>query len=115
MKKYSHFILYAKGFYKKSGNLLQDMKHIVSNYSGVNEKHISSGDVFVVMTEIAFHFIGKNLSDFQRYTEDVSAGGYIYGIIKMLNSISIENMEISYPDPSVLPLSEEFLSEVNEK
>lgn len=59
---YSHFYLYAKGHYK-CGDLIMDLKAILSNRCGVPAKWLSNHDLGQVLLPLAFKHI-KNHTQF---------------------------------------------------
>jgi hypothetical protein len=40
-----HILLYAKNWYMKSGNIIEDLKILLANYSGTHVRDISEGDI----------------------------------------------------------------------
>lgn len=40
-----HILLYAKGWYKKSGNIIEDLKKLLSKYAGLYPDHIYEGEI----------------------------------------------------------------------
>ena len=52
----SHIVLYAKHYYK-IGDVMDDLKVLVSHRSGVAKKHISDWDVFLTVFNIAYPFM----------------------------------------------------------
>jgi hypothetical protein len=60
---YRHFYLYAKGHYKK-GDLLSDMKHLMAERCGLDEKHMRIGDIINCLTgEVTKVFLNNRHND----------------------------------------------------
>jgi hypothetical protein len=53
----THFYLYAKGHYKKTSNPLNDLKIILSDYTGVGIEHLNEKDVLRKLLEICEPFV----------------------------------------------------------
>lgn len=46
-----HIILYAKSWYEKSGNQVEDLRQLTSRFCLVDDRYISDGDVYRNVTE----------------------------------------------------------------
>ena len=121
MDNLRHFYLYAKGHYKRSEHIFDDLKKILERYSSVNEKYISKEDVLGVLNDIAFGYINKKweLLDFVQDINPVN----IVGIYKKEQSffdrtaiaylnrlwwLNVKDIEgdLGKPDPTLLDLKE---------
>lgn len=49
--QYSHFYLYAKHWYKQSGNPVDDLRHIVADYAGMAYENVTKHDAITVLIE----------------------------------------------------------------
>lgn len=102
----SHFILYSKGWYKR-GDLMDDMKTLMSEYTGIRKEYISESDLFCVLTEATFDYIvisGNPLLEFQHYTKNLKERGWISACLSVLSQARVSGMNICEPDPNILPL-----------
>lgn len=52
-----HFFLYAKGHYKLSDNLIEDLKKILAHRSCLEIQHITTEDIITVLADIAVDII----------------------------------------------------------
>jgi hypothetical protein len=55
---YTHYYLYAKGWYA-CGDILEDLKKIQENYTGISSKYLTERDVYQVLSEISFEEMSR--------------------------------------------------------
>ena len=79
---YSHFYLYAKGWYKRSNNVMEDLKVIAKKYCGLS--YCDDRDVFSLLTNLVYEEI-KNETQFAKYVSDVDSLGFVRASITVLN------------------------------
>jgi hypothetical protein len=124
MKKgnpYSHFYLYAKYWYKKTDDTIDDLKTILSNYSGTDKKYLSLSDLNNVMLEIAeYEVLVEKSKSFKDFVFDCSKDGLINACISLMVNTSTGTGDreslLFPPDKNILPLedgSEEIMKTMN--
>jgi len=123
----SHVYLYAKGWYKKN-DVIDDLKTILGERSGVEPRHIRKSDIIIVLSNIVWK--DMNAARFQtflaniinepifpnREKEDIPVEDRI--IEALLRSISLMPVKsngevvvnICDPDPELLPLAREGIA-----
>ena len=60
-----HFYLYAKGHYLISEDPIEDLKHIVADYSGVEPWRVHKSDIYTVLVDIV-----KAHTSFEKFMMD---------------------------------------------
>lgn len=119
LNTYRHWYLYFKGWYKKT-NIIEDLKKIQSNWSGIDERHISKYDVLSVVTSILyphlskdkfFKFIDDSLKENTRFVggsvNSCHIERMIYSAKSILSKVDKDSIDgdLGYPDFSILPKS----------
>ena len=77
---FPHVYLYAKGWYTKSGDMLADLREIISREVSVEPKYISDREIFRIVIDLAVdeifdgnwnkrHFASKLIRDGVHYAE----------------------------------------------
>jgi len=105
----SHFILYAKGWYLR-GELEDDIKILMENYTGISREHISKQDIFSVLNDFAYDVIQKSgnpKNQFFRYIADVEQYGFISAALKLFNVMKVTDLNLDSPNSEILPLNHE--------
>ena len=105
---YTHFYLYAKGWYKED-EVVSDLKTILSNYSGVGKKFLSNSDVIAVILPLTYQEIQKFGNPEYHFTEfaiNCSKGGLFTACMSVLSLCKVEGRNIGNPDYTILPKSE---------
>lgn len=105
----SHFILYAKGWYKRN-NLEEDMEYLMQDYTGIDKKYISKSDTFHVLNDFAYDVIQKSgnpKNNFFKYISDVEKEGFIYAAMRLFSVMKVTGLNLEEPDTRVLPLNYE--------
>jgi hypothetical protein len=72
---YGQFYNYAKDMYKKSDNVMDDLKELISNRSLLYVEHISDGDVIGVLIDAVFEVV-KEPQFIRRFMENLSPSSY---------------------------------------
>lgn len=118
--EHRHFYLYAKGWYKKT-NIIEDLKILVSNYSGIDNNYISEEDIINILSNmIDYHINYSNPSkliskilEIKRYSslnkEELSINELL--ILSMLSILTFLNVseipiDLGSPDSNILSLRE---------
>jgi hypothetical protein len=84
-----HFVLYAKYWYGRSGNIIEDLRRLLSVYAGLDLDMVTENDVYEVLcqtwaecvvhprvrTEGVLEMIGKRAYGINRKPEDIIIGG----------------------------------------
>ena len=113
---YTHYYLYAKGWYEKSDNQLYDLRVITSKYSGLKTEHITPMDVTSVLinavTQSMEHFKLKDKTIFRAFVyrmldEETSIDGFIRASLEQLMRTKGENLNLDKPSENVLALSDD--------
>ena len=123
----SHIYLYAKGWYKK-GDVVEDLKKILGRRSGVNAEYIRKQDIIIVlsgivwpeMTEYRFLEFLSHIVDapiFPNREEDSTPVDIriIKALLKQIVLMPVKRdgevlVDISDPDPELLPLAKEGIA-----
>ena len=53
----SQIILYAKGRFNEEGELMEDLRVLVGDYTATLPEHVSTGDIMQVLIDIAIPFL----------------------------------------------------------
>ena len=122
-KSDEHIYLYAKGWYKKSDNVMDDLKTLISYRSGIDGLHITKGDVFTVLLGITYKQMmedGMTQTQFMNFVEGLNPsanwlnGGnrhddfntvLINQCLSVLRFVKMDAKTTTPPDPNILPLS----------
>jgi hypothetical protein len=112
MKKtnpYSHFYLYAKNWYRKSDDVIFDLKNILSNYTGVDFKYLSERDVRVILLEISKkEIIEYKTFPFEHFIYNCETDGLIsacLSVIACAPSGNLDRLPLDKPNSNILPLA----------
>lgn len=103
MNPYTHFYLYAKGWYKIT-EIVSDLKRITSSYSGIPEKHVTEQDITTILYEILQKEISKNNYILPVLLSRVVKDGLYRAIIDVLSIAEIK--DCGRPDSSILPFDD---------
>lgn len=107
---HSHFYLYAKGWYKRSNNIMGDLKIIAKKYCGLS--YCDDRDVFSLLTNLVYEEI-KNETQFAKYVSDVDTLGFAKASVVFLNSVPTGEkgrLPLAKPNPDILPVSEDAMT-----
>ena len=115
MNLHTHYYLYAKGWYLKT-DVLDDLRKIQSNYTGLDEKHITDGDIIGMLQQLVFQHISNEWSflDFLevldpqynwKHREEPSLYQIrlIEACLHTLRFIKAIGLDLGQPDFSILP------------
>ena len=113
-RTFRHFYLYAKNWYIKTDNVIEDLKHIVGYRSGIDAEYITTEDVIRVLTmatKIHADFEGFIIDLFnnQRFYPDNDMNtNLVNAMLSILFCVKASEMpfEIGKPDPKILPLND---------
>jgi hypothetical protein len=125
MKKYRHFLLYAKGHYIHN-DLWDDLVTLVANYTMVEKELITKFDVMIVMVEILKEYISKDKianillkldnASLECYFKDMCEKPYhirlVTFILDALRFVQVRDelgeilVELGEPDPKILSINE---------
>jgi hypothetical protein len=115
INEYSHFYLYAKGWYKRT-DVFEDLKAIISNYSGTDVKYLDDNDVIDFLSIIVYPLITTDyfFKEFiSRIYKNVSTGNsFKLSLVEsMLFYLHFADKNsfgtLAKPDSKILPLSED--------
>jgi hypothetical protein len=105
--------LYAKDWYKR-GNMFEDLKILLGNYSGTDPKHLSIDDVITFLSGIVSeemtpqrfeNFIRDMISDVRWSPEKTADIILTENFLRVLNMTVVKGrMVLAKPDGSILPL-----------
>lgn len=111
--QYSHFYLYAKGWYKR-GDMFEDLKVLLGNYSGTDPKHLSKDDVITFLSGIVSqemtpqkfeNFFRDMISDIRWHPEKTADIVLTENFLRVLDMAVVKGrMTLAKPDGSILPL-----------
>ena len=119
----SHFILYAKGWYKRSDSVIGDLKHIVGNYTDCDPEFVDIQSVMYHLYALIHQYYDMtslhrfmelfNSFKYERYDASFSMTeitkkqiNHYLSIIsnfKVVNDDKSININIANPDWSILP------------
>ena len=118
----SHIYLYAKGHYQK-GDLVEDLKRILGERSGIESEHITAADITHMLLKIVSPCI-KTPYHFKEFVLDLhplnywrlSRGTYsfeqavIRKCLSILRGMQVKDgdemlIELDDPNPGILPLT----------
>ena len=120
-----HFYLYAKGHYKRSEDLLDDLKHIAAAYCGMSVEQYRDSDLIILLGKEVFQYI-KNENVFidmlkELHPDSLRSNFFMEGepyiirlmaqFLKFLVFAKIRDgdhviINLGEADPEILPLSE---------
>ncbi len=122
-----HYFLYAKGWYQKSNNIIDDLKKIQSNYTNIDEKHIEVMDILDRLYNIICDIIDQlnmsyrdffwtlmvkdlfdtNFFPFERSfkVEYDYPTEFIKICLKHLRYIKVINLNVTDVDENILPIT----------
>jgi len=117
MNKYRHYILYAKGFYKKTIGYT-DLFKIQENYTGIQEHHLTTNDINIVLYEIVkpilFNRKYEHLIDV--FLFKIENLGRLEAFLSFIKWVELEDLGVlGDPDPSILPIAEEVIQKNKEE
>ena len=108
MNPKTHIYLYAKHWYK-STDVESDLRKIMSDYTGLNEKYITTQDIQQVLYSETFsHLSKKNEFANREFVFDVARRGIILACLSVLLVAEVESLNLGKPDSSILPLQEGY-------
>lgn len=115
---YSHFFLYAKGWYKIT-DTFEDLRKILENYCGTPKEYIDKQDVISMLSSIAYIYItSENLQSIfhdisnphcYRFRKDTPIDERIaLRLLLVLTFVKLEDIEdgLYAPDYTILPKKE---------
>ena len=108
MNPYTHFYLYAKGWYVKN-DLKNDLLTILADYCGMEKKYVAERDLRSVMLEIIWKEMG-NLNTFSRFIAKMEEKNFESACMWLL--LGVENHSLGKPDKSILPLCDDVTEEL---
>ena len=115
VNEYSHFYLYAKNWYKKSG-VFKDLIIILGEYTGTDIEYLTNSDVICMMLSIVHPIVAKKEHVFKDLIHDIrfdQADNSIFPldetiINQLLKILCCTNKDdfgkLADPDPKILPL-----------
>ena len=115
---YSHYYLYAKGWYEKSSDQLYDLRVVTSEYTGMKMVHITPGNVCTVLMGAVSQsieyseFKGKTIFRafvYRMLDEKKSIDGFIRASLEQLMRTKGKNLNLDKPSDNILPLVEDAL------
>jgi len=109
---YTHFYLYAKGWYKRSENIVNDLKVIMEDFSVIDRKYVSESDIKIVLTEVVYPEI-NGVYQFRKFISDVERVGFYDACLSVLCLAKVEN--IGKPDFKLLPPHNDITNELVDK
>lgn len=108
---YTHFYLYAKGWYEKSSSPINDLKVIASNFSGVKFDYITDNDVYSILYELVKFEISLNPHRLSEIMVHIGEHGIWDGSLNFLKTSPAGDLSrdtaIGNPDFNILPLNKE--------
>jgi hypothetical protein len=112
MNPNTHFYLYAKDWYKRSENKMNDLKVLQANYSGTDITYIQENDVLDHLTSLAWYEINKSgnpqffFTEFSyRVTRDGLVGACLFLLQMAETGDSDKYPKLGRPDDKILPLN----------
>lgn len=126
-----HIILYSKGWYTRSANVVDDMRVLVAERCGLEREHVSDADLWHVlvgclerhcdrrdMQDILDELFRKGVHEatrdnplmYGRFDPSCPVARAVYLVLRSLGRIrvlvdGVAKVELGEPDPSILPLS----------
>jgi hypothetical protein len=107
--EFSQFYNYAKYWYKKSDDVVADLKIILSNYCGMKPEHLSLSDLNIILLEIAEYEVMQEKSmNFKDFVFSCSKEGLVQACLNiMANSPTGYKTRLTglyRPSSKILPL-----------
>lgn len=109
MNPYTHFYLYAKGWYKKS-DLLHDLQKIAGDWAGTNSASIEN--VLSILLDLTFDEILRSRNPkthlfafVQKIYSDNKPETVMSACMSILGVAHADGLALGKPDPKILPLS----------
>ena len=114
--EYSHFYLYAKGWYKRT-NLFQDLKIILENYCGTSREYLNERDVIEFVASIVYpvlnqftftSLISESIAHYKRETVADIGGIFLVRLLSVMSTTELSKIKggLSKPDYTILPQKE---------
>ena len=111
--KYTHIYLYAKGWYEH-GDLLKDLKRIVSYTTGISYKYVVNEDVFSMLSGCCAEALEHNNKSCSNLlwkslhflTNQDLVDVLINEMLLDIASVKVAGLNIGNPSPDCLPLVE---------
>lgn len=107
MNPNTHFYLYSKGWYVED-NKMNDLKIIMSNYSGVSIKYITERDVKSKLISLAHYILdkqGHNDYMFSEFVSNVENKGIVDACLIVLGNAIVNDEKLGRPNQDILPLA----------
>ena len=126
---YNHLILYAKGWYQRSSDVIGDVKKILGHRCAIDSEHMSNRDVWEQLVDVFLQYCKSEydirwlLLDIFKpqanekgplvfWTNTASFERVIHLILGHLGNVTVieaglEILHLGEPDPNILPLSKE--------
>lgn len=123
---FNHLLLYAKSWYKRSDDVVEDIRKIMAHRAGMETKFVSDGTLWGLMIHAFLKYVEPR--DIERLMEDLFKGpgcGFdpvcplSRAVESMLGKLSIVLVKkddgtvllnLGEPDPAVLPLDDKGAS-----
>lgn len=118
-----HYILYSKYHYKRN-NIIDDLKKIQSNYTGVPSEYITTKDILIILNRLVMKMYVFESGEFSEYRyNDVffeiigkSIEEVIEKLLSLLSTIIVNDynketkestpiINLGYPDSNILELN----------
>lgn len=110
---YSHFYLYAKGWYKRSDNMESDLLTILSDFSGISKDLLNLHDLFSVLSELVWKEIERSSNPqrvFTVYSDRLRLSGFYQACMLVLctsKKYDYQGHLFFRPNPNILPLTDD--------
>jgi len=86
LDEHRHFILYAKGYYKRSEQPIEDLRKLIANFTGNEERYVSINDIFWNIWDITVPHI-LSMTTFANGIDDL--GKIVGGLIGTSEKIPV--------------------------
>lgn len=107
MNKEFHLVLYAKGWYERSENKLDDLKVICGNIASYDAEYVSEKDIVYWLQDCSYSWFAKNPNRYYELIESWRKGeNIIDSLLSFIRIMPVDafSFEIGNPDASILPL-----------
>jgi len=118
MNKEYHLVLYAKGWYQKSDNKINDLKVICGNIASYDAEYVSEKDIVYWLQDCTKTWFAKNPQRFYDLIESWRKGeNIIDSFLSFIRIMPVDafEFEIGNPDENILPLHKHTMIDSNMK
>ena len=114
MNEYTHFFLYAKGWYVKD-NLVQDLRKLMEHYTDTSSDFFSTYDVLHFVATLVYPYVNEakfvrliieSVRSYNQKSVSDITDEILQEMLSILALIEVKDIKggLGKPDPAILPL-----------